>query len=115
MLGANHSLYVFGVGFQLYSQLKKSLYDSIDVRLANSKARIKPTAPLSVFDKENSIELLLDLVHYIYIQSNPNPVLLSHASLWVNSLLHIHRYYKLKEKRRKAIFKIKKRKKKEKK
>jgi len=51
------------------------------VRLANSKAGIKPTAPLSVFDKENSIEFLLDLVHYIYVQSNPNPVLLSHASL----------------------------------
>jgi len=51
------------------------------VRLANSKARIKPTAPLSAFDKENSIEFLLDLVHYIYMQSNPNPVLLSHASL----------------------------------
>ena len=30
------------------------------VRLANSKARIKPTAPLLVFDKENSIEFLLD-------------------------------------------------------
>ena len=44
------------------------------VRLANSKARIKPTAPLSVFDKENSIEFPLDLVHYIYMQSNPNPV-----------------------------------------
>jgi len=30
------------------------------VRLANSKARIKLTAPLSVFDKENLIEFLLD-------------------------------------------------------
>jgi len=45
------------------------------IRLANSKARIKPTAPLSAFDKENLIEFLLDLVHYIYMQSNPNPVL----------------------------------------
>jgi len=54
---------------------------SFNIRLANSKARIKPTAPLSVFDKENSIEFLLDLVHYIYMQSNPNPVLLSRASL----------------------------------
>jgi len=51
------------------------------VRLANSKARIKPTAPLSAFDKENSIEFPLDSVHYLYKQSNPNPVLLSHASL----------------------------------
>ena len=36
------------------------------VRLANSKARIKPTAPLSVFDKENSIEFSLDFLHYLY-------------------------------------------------
>ena len=51
------------------------------VRLANSKAGIKPTAPLSAFDKENSIEFPLDSVHYLYKQSNPNPVLLSRASL----------------------------------
>ena len=44
------------------------------VRLANSKARIKPTAPLSAFDKENSIEFPLDSVYYLYKQSNPNPV-----------------------------------------
>jgi len=31
MLGANHSLHVIGVGFQLYSQLKKSLHDSTGV------------------------------------------------------------------------------------
>jgi len=36
------------------------------VRIANSWARIKPTAPLSAFDKENLIEFLLDLLHYIY-------------------------------------------------
>ena len=36
------------------------------VRLANSKARIKPTAPLSVFDKENSIEFLLNSLYYLY-------------------------------------------------
>jgi len=40
---------------------------SSSVRLANSKARIKPTASLSAFDKENSIEFPLDLVHYIYM------------------------------------------------
>jgi len=51
------------------------------VRLANSKAGIKPTAPLSAFDKENSIEFLLDSVHYLYKQSNPNPVLLFCTSL----------------------------------
>jgi len=31
MLGANHLLYVIGVGFQLYSQLKKSPHDGIGV------------------------------------------------------------------------------------
>jgi len=36
------------------------------VRIANSKAGIKPTAPLSAFDKENSIESLLDFLHYLY-------------------------------------------------
>jgi len=51
------------------------------VRLANSKARIKPTAPLSAFDKENSIEFPLDFVYYLYKQSNLNPVLLSCAFL----------------------------------
>jgi len=57
-------------------------FDDLDnVRLANSKAGIKPIAPLSAFDKENSIEFPLDSVHYLYKQSNPNPVLLSRASL----------------------------------
>ena len=45
----------------------------ISIRLANSKAGIKPTAPLSVFDKENLIEFPLDSVHYLYMKSNPNP------------------------------------------
>jgi len=54
---------------------------SSNVRLANSKAGIKPTAPLSAFDKKNPIKFLLDLVHYIYMQSNPDPVFLSRASL----------------------------------
>jgi len=36
------------------------------VRLANSKAGIKPTAPLSAFDKENSIEFPLDSLYYLY-------------------------------------------------
>ena len=36
------------------------------VRLANSKAGIKPTAPLSAFDKENSIKFPLDFLHYLY-------------------------------------------------
>jgi len=37
-----------------------------DVRLANSKAGIKPTALLSALDKENSIEFPFDFLHYIY-------------------------------------------------
>jgi len=36
------------------------------VRIANSWAGIKPTTPLSAFDKENSIEFSLDLLYYIY-------------------------------------------------
>ena len=44
----------------------QSMESSSNVRLANSKARIKPTAPLSAFDKENSIEFLLDFLHYLY-------------------------------------------------
>ena len=58
----------------------------------------------SAFDKENSIESSLDSVHYLYKQSNPNPVLLSRASLWVNLLSHI-RYYKLKKKKKKRNIK----------
>jgi len=42
------------------------LTNSPAVRLANSKAGIKPTAPLSAFDKENSIEFSLDFLHYLY-------------------------------------------------
>jgi len=33
----------------------------------------KANCSLSTFDKENSIEFLLDFVHYLYIKSNPNP------------------------------------------
>jgi len=31
MLGANHLLHVFGVGFQLYGQMKKSLHNGTGV------------------------------------------------------------------------------------
>jgi len=71
-----------------------------NIRLANSKARIKLTAPLSVFDKENSIEFLLDSVHYLYIKSNPNPSFypaLPYESL--SSCMSINK--KIKEKKRK--------------
>jgi len=57
-----------------YTQCKKCGNPATHIiRLANSKAGIKPTAPLSVFDKENSIEFPLDSVHYLYMKSNPNP------------------------------------------
>jgi len=36
------------------------------VRLANSKAGIKPTASLSVFNKKNLIESSLDFLYYLY-------------------------------------------------
>jgi len=35
-------------------------------KVAKLQARIKPTALCSVINKENSIESLLDLLHYIY-------------------------------------------------
>jgi len=56
----------------------------LHVRLANSKAGIKPTASLSVFDKENLIEFPLDFVYYLYMKSNPNPsfyLMLSYKSI----------------------------------
>jgi len=52
-------------GSLLLNELKQKFMARC-VRLANSKARIKPTAPLSAFDKENSIEFLLDSLHYLY-------------------------------------------------
>jgi len=38
----------------------------LSVRIASPRARIKPTAPLSAFDKENLIEFLLDFLYYLY-------------------------------------------------
>ena len=67
--------------YNYYCGYAPCLPQSSYVKLANSKAGIKPTAPLSAFDKENLIEFPLDSIHYLYKQSNPNPVLLSHASL----------------------------------
>jgi len=40
-------------------QCSRSVLSS-NIRIASSRARIKPTAPLLVFDKKNSIEFLLD-------------------------------------------------------
>ena len=73
---------------------------SSNVRLANSKAGIKPTASLSAFDKENSIEFPLDSVHYLYKQSNPNPVLLILRSL-MSQLALARPLFQLKEKKKK--------------
>jgi len=51
--------------FQVYTQ---------DIcQRAKLHAGIKPTALCLVFDKENSIEFLLDFVYYLYMKSNPNP------------------------------------------
>ena len=57
----------------------QSMESSSNVRLANSKAGIKPTAPLSVFDKKNLIEFSLNsllLIHFTTMAM----CLLSHGS-----------------------------------
>jgi len=57
----------------------QSMESSSNVRLANSKAGIKPTAPLSVFDKKNLIEFSLNsllLIHFTTVAM----CLLSHGS-----------------------------------
>ena len=74
------------------------------VRLANSKAGIKPTTPLSAFDKENSIEFSLDSIYYLYMKSNPNPSfypVLPYKSL--SSHASIDKKRKEKKKKRKTI------------
>jgi len=58
-----------------------NMYKQCQCQRAKLHTGIKPTALCSALDKENSIEFPLDSVHYLYKQSNPNPVLLSHASL----------------------------------
>jgi len=58
--------------------LHTSLLPIISVRVANSKAEIKPTAPLSVFDKENSMEFSFNsllLIHFTTVAMH----LLSHS------------------------------------
>ena len=54
------------VNQELEQYLRMFIDHRQDVRLANSKAGIKPTAPLLAFDKENSIEFSLDFLHYLY-------------------------------------------------
>jgi len=58
----------------------------------------------SAFDKENSIEFLLDSVYYLYIKSNPNPsfgLMLLYESL--SSCTSINKKIKEKTKKRKII------------
>lgn len=52
MLEANPSLCVFGVGFQLYSQLKYSLHESIGVLDSTAVLMVSQTTRL---DKDSSI------------------------------------------------------------
>jgi len=51
---------------QLLTKSYAQAANTAPVRPANSKARIKPTAPLSAFDKENLTEFPLDSLHYLY-------------------------------------------------
>jgi len=88
---------------------------SSNIRLANFKAGIKPTAPLLAFNKENSIEFPLDFVHYLYMKSNPNTSfyrMLPYES--ISSRAFINKKIKEKKIKEKTIFKTK-RKEKEKK
>ena len=57
-------LSIFAILTNFFLTVPNILYQT--VRVANSKAGIKPTAPLSAFDKENSIEFPLDFLHYLY-------------------------------------------------
>ena len=59
-------------------------------RNINIDLAILPSHDIIQVNKKNSIEFLLDLVYYLYMNANPNPVLMSYASLWVTFLLYIH-------------------------
>ena len=51
-LGVNSSLHVIGVGFQLYGQLKKSPYDSMEVLGSSAVSTVSQTTRL---DKGSSV------------------------------------------------------------
>ena len=55
MLEASHLLHVFGVGFQLYSQLKQSLHNGTRVLDRSAVLMASQTTKL---DKGNSITML---------------------------------------------------------
>ena len=87
---------------------RNSLSKWKSVRLAESKAGIKPTASLSVFDKENLIEFPLDSVHYLYMKSNPNPSFYPALSYeLLSSCASIDKKRKEKKRKRKTIIKTK--------
>jgi len=69
--GSHNMLILSHVDLIMQLELRTTMITSLCfsytcVRLANSWAGIKPTAPLSVFDKENSMEFLLDFLYYLY-------------------------------------------------
>jgi len=75
---------------------------------AKLQAGIKPTALCSAIAKENSVEFLLDSVHYLYMKSNPNPSLypaLSYESPFSHTSINKKR--KEKKKKRKIIIRKK--------
>ena len=88
MLGANHLLCVFGIGFQLYSQLKKSLYDGMEVLgrsvvlMASQTTRLGKSSSVMVQDKhmpERSNYSEIDLEWILKI------LLLLFLVIWVSS------------------------------
>jgi len=52
MLGANHSLHIIGVSFQLYSQLKKNLYNGTGVL---GSTTVSTTSQATRLDKGSSV------------------------------------------------------------
>ena len=55
-----------GLLISVYNLTKKQFLEPAQCQRAKLHAGIKPTALCSAFDKENSIEFLLDLLYYIY-------------------------------------------------
>ena len=87
--------------------MKSSMFAHRYYKKAKLQAGIKLTVLCSAIDKENSTELPLDSVHYLYIKSNPNPFfysMLPYESLF--SRMSIDK--KRKENKKKIIRKEKK-------
>jgi len=58
MLGANHSLWVIGVSFQLYSQLKKSPHDGTGVL---GSTAVSTASQATRLDKSSSVTVLMGI------------------------------------------------------